>query len=1008
MSLLLSATAAVSATAQTPSAPATLSGWADRLARFGSGVPQEKVFLHLDNTCYFVGDTIWYAAYTRRTDKGTPSDISGVLYVELINQDGYLVERQLVEMRHGRGHGNFAIADTLYAGYYELRAYTRWQLNWGITEKEHTTYAEDWFYDKSMAKEFYRDYEKLYSRVIPVYDRPRQPGELYRDMTTRPMRRYYSSGGKEPAPQLRFYPEGGHLVAGVPSRVAFEAVTESGEALDGTLTFSNADLAQKATPTVGRGRGLLTLTAEAGRTYEAVFTTDDGRIVKATLPKAEPDGVALTLSGTYANAAPPAHPSASAPASPSASAPAPPSAPMPAPPSASMPAPPSAPPSAPISAPTPTPPLPHPLTATITPAGIAAATPLGMTVQHEGRLLHFAELNGGKPTAEPIDIRLDSLEAGVNQLTVFDATGRIWADRLFFVKDDATRHAIAVTGMKEQYAPYERTDLEVAMPATAADGTPPPTISIAVRDAATSDATYDNADIMAEMLLSSELKGFVPDPAYFFAADDDEHNRALDLLMLTQGWRRFDWHTMATPGAFALTQPAESQTPILRGQVLRYEASILQDEERTLDDTCPTPYKIEDRILSSPRDNESMSAIRMSLNASDMGLSIAERYEGAGQGEVIESIIAQTYAHEGTFPSGSYRLRSNIARSRFPAKEQPLKNDPRVHAEFTQPGSESIVGDIVAHGGTFNIPSPHFSGFCVFFLAASDTTRWKPDKPHSWIDMDETRDAEFYLRIRWPYPRFTKPFSHYQTSLLPLPETTALSARHTTDSWTTQMQTVTIRARHEGLRRLANVKPAFVVDAYTAYNEACDAGLMSGQYRGRFHFINSVARLYVGDMNTTNNYLLEPRYDGHNVSFSFTPRQVERYNRLSNLDSVAVFTDFAPRAGADPRATEENIERVAVELRQMTNEGQRVTYRDRRYVLQGFNEPDTYHSPHYTMPKGATPPRDYRRTLYWNPALQPGPDGRATVTVQTGTRPAILSVTANGLDTDGTPLTTSR
>ena len=161
-------------------------------------------------------------------------------------------------------------------------------------------------------------------------------------------------------------------------------------------------------------------------------------------------------------------------------------------------------------------------------------------------------------------------------------------------------------------------------------------------------------------------------------------------------------------------------------------------------------------------------------------------------------------------------------------------------------------------------------------------------------------------------------------------------------------------------------------------------------------------------MNTANNYLLEPRYDGHNVSFSFTPRQVERYNRLSNLDSVAVFTDFAPRAGADPRATEENIERVAVELRQMTNEGQRVTYRDRRYVLQGFNEPDTYHSPHYAMPEGATPPRDYRRTLYWNPALQPGPDGRATVTVQTGTRPAILSVTANGLDTDGTPLTTSR
>ena len=66
--------------------PTTLEGWADHLSRFGKAIPQEKVFLHLDNTCYFLGDTIWYAAYTRRTDKGVPSNVSRVLYVELYNQ----------------------------------------------------------------------------------------------------------------------------------------------------------------------------------------------------------------------------------------------------------------------------------------------------------------------------------------------------------------------------------------------------------------------------------------------------------------------------------------------------------------------------------------------------------------------------------------------------------------------------------------------------------------------------------------------------------------------------------------------------------------------------------------------------------------------------------------------------------------------------------------------------------------------------------------------------------
>ena len=242
-------------TAQTAAPPTTIEGWADRLARFGKGLPQEKVFVHMDNTCYFLGDTIWYSVFTRRTDKGTPSNVSRVLYVELLNQDGFLVERQLVEMKNGRGHGNFALANTLYGGFYELRAYTRWQLNWGLTEKEHTSFAEDWFFNNRMAKEFYRDYEKLYSRVFPVYDKPEEPGDFYHNMTTRPLRRYFKSGAAQPQPQLSFYPEGGHLVAGVPCRVAFEAATETGEALEGkTLPPPTSPLTplQEARGTLGR------------------------------------------------------------------------------------------------------------------------------------------------------------------------------------------------------------------------------------------------------------------------------------------------------------------------------------------------------------------------------------------------------------------------------------------------------------------------------------------------------------------------------------------------------------------------------------------------------------------------------------------------------------------------------------------------------------------------------------------------------------------------------------
>ena len=93
---------------------------------------QEKTYLHLDNNWYFAGDTIWYKAYTVRADNNRPSPLSRILYVELLNEQGFLVERQqLVIDYDGHSHGQFCLSDTAFAGYYELRAYTKWMMNFG-------------------------------------------------------------------------------------------------------------------------------------------------------------------------------------------------------------------------------------------------------------------------------------------------------------------------------------------------------------------------------------------------------------------------------------------------------------------------------------------------------------------------------------------------------------------------------------------------------------------------------------------------------------------------------------------------------------------------------------------------------------------------------------------------------------------------------------------------------------------------------------------------------------
>ena len=94
---------------------------------------QEKVYVHTDNTCYFIGDTIWYKAYVVRADNLHPTDMSKMLYVELLAPDGVVVDRQRVVVSDKNYTcGQFALKDSLYSGYYEIRAYTRWMLNFNV------------------------------------------------------------------------------------------------------------------------------------------------------------------------------------------------------------------------------------------------------------------------------------------------------------------------------------------------------------------------------------------------------------------------------------------------------------------------------------------------------------------------------------------------------------------------------------------------------------------------------------------------------------------------------------------------------------------------------------------------------------------------------------------------------------------------------------------------------------------------------------------------------------
>lgn len=907
--------------------PTTLKAWAEHVQAFGTKIPQEEVFIHMDNTSYFLGDTIHYKAYLRRSD-GQVSNLSGLLYVELFTPDGYLVERQKLKMTAGHGYGAFALEDSLYAGYYELRAYTRWQLNWGEYEHPHVDYSEDWFYNKKMAKEFYRDYEKLYSRVFPVYDPPMEPGDYSEDMTVRPLQRYFKRSNSKPKAELTFYPEGGWLVEGTKCRVAYQADDEEGWHLEGTLTVKDSQGNVVAiSPSEHRGCGVFNLDVKAGESYKAVFVWEDQEQT-FDLPKAVPDGVALQVNVEDDE-----------------------------------------------------------ILITAETAGKVSGKKLGVTVLSHGIMQDFKDLGSGKELK--CKFKTKDYPSGVIQVTIFDAEGTVYADRLAFVRqpEQLDKQKVTFTGVSATaYSPFAPIKIGV-------DGKAGSTISVAVRDAAHSEYLYDNANILTEMLLGSQVKGFIETPTYYFESNDDEHRHNLDLLLMVQGWRRYDWRIMATPNTFTLKHMPE-RTQLLTGDVNRYFTEQKEDYFREAAEKF-----IEEEM--SRRSAEYSDSDTGNTTVSDTTDYFEDNFE----------MVSTTY---GTVMAG--RTNALVAQEMFRTKEKPIKREVMIHAEFAQPGfngqrGSNVQGDMMtSNNGQFKFEAPSFEEGIYFFLAAADTSKWRKktnSDNYEWLAVgeDKTGDVnypDFYVRLSHIYPRFVKPYVFYQENLAPIPEGSKLIADPL--GRTHDLKQVTVGANRNGMRHFDRNTPAMVIDAYEAFNDVCDAGFCPGYFIGHTRFFYNVARTYIGDMGMERAYYLEPRYNGRNLTSNISEGERNKYNNLSALDKVYIYTDYAPRLEGDKRYSQDDQPIVSVDLHRFMDDGQRATWRDRRYILYGYSACYDFYQPDYSK-KPLPDTKDYRRTLYWNPNLKLDAKGHANLQFYNNSKNTQITISAEGLGEDGTPIT---
>jgi len=141
------------------------------------------------------------------------------------------------------------------------------------------------------------------------------------------------------------------------------------------------------------------------------------------------------------------------------------------------------------------------------------------------------ELNNG--TVEGT-IPTESLPSGILTLTVFDENYRPLAERITYINNEEYLSNPEISVETKGTGKRQKNEISISVP----DGFSSD-FSVSVTDA---KIDHDNRDnIISHLLLTGEIKGRVYDPAHYFLNNSDSITRQMDLVMLTHGWRRFNW-----------------------------------------------------------------------------------------------------------------------------------------------------------------------------------------------------------------------------------------------------------------------------------------------------------------------------------------------------------------------------------------------------------------------------------------------------------------------------------
>ena len=859
--------------------------FAGNIHQFNSIFPQEKVYLQFDNTSYYTGEAIWFKAYVVNATTLQRAQ-SKVLYVDLISPTGVLLKQQKLKIVGGQADGVITLVDASTAqardkrgalgypgGYYEIRAYTNYMLNFNP--------------------------ETIFSRVFAVYELPDKEGDYYVDTPVIKLRKAEPSDPRPKTEKLSkincaFYPEGGHLIADRPNRVAFKVTDNTGLGIDAQGRVDGTDI---TVSTIHDGMGSFTVTP--GDRRISVTLTVKGKTHTFTLPQTEQEGINLqACTGTTDS-----------------------------------------------------------LTLRISSTPGLTGKPLGMALTCRGEIVDFCTIETGHGNTR-ITRSMDGIPEGVCRINIFDTDGTLYASRAVYHHSQTMQTPrLEVTPDKDNYSPFEKINLKFQL----RDGRGNPfrdRFCLSVRDTRGQDNLLAD-DLRTSMLLSSDLRGYIENPSWYFDTTDPDRDAALDLLMLVQGWERYDWQTITGQKEFTERHRVE-QSLTLNGWVMNSSGSkpvegievlgALMPADKTLTETynCKTDSN---GYFGFDIGAEFYDKARLSIDAHIT----RKRLLGAGARIVFDRSM---------FPAiRAYQPQELIFSSRQDNRGASIPRDQETEDD--------------------NLPT----------VINENTGLLLPD-----VDIDDERMYVDY---------FT--FTAYDVSK-------EVEMELDKGEYSTDLYTYLTEKGYDVFRK-TNFK---VMNQKKSLTKEIISTWING-YEPFFYFHDSKQYIYISlfeDSVTTEQDVIDPlsidTKDITGILIYDRPVYVQDIQRICPLFAESpyykTFMDsiiFWVENNLTSMTEAMNHRRIVVDIcvkdgRDLTTRSELFNLNKRVTTVDGYSRPYQFYAPEY--PDGPVlGDVDYRRTLYWNPNVITDTDGQATVEFYNNSITRHFNISAAGMTSSGIP-----